>query len=200
MRRDYRDHLARFFLPTHGLTEAILLTNAALVAADEEEPDEDDVSESKEHDEGYVWEVEDEEHPQRVAHAEVENDEPIIERGRFVIADQLYNYLAYLSHTPRSYHHIPFDLYEVIPSGMEALLGLEDSEKRAQLLLTRLTDEFRGDMLERHGGYYGDAPWGDVILKEDGRFLLFKAKGVEEAEPPDRYERAVQRVRSVRRR
>lgn len=191
MRSDYRDRLARFFLPTQGLTKSILIAHAEFAAADEAEPDEEDTAED---------EQEEAEAEARPAPAGLERrEEASVLRGQFVISERLYRHLAYLARTPHARASRPFPLFKVIPSSMETLLGVEDTRGRCRPLLDSLTLEFHHRMLETHGGRY-EAPWGEVEVDPEGFLLRLRARGAEGGEPGRYYEHAAQRARASWRR
>ena len=170
------DYLKYFFSPSPELAREIVLANE-LLAAEDEERSAGAKLDAEDNEEGITIDK-----ASRLLYGESnfshnELDEQL-ESPERVVADRLYGYLALLARSPQAEEGRPYDMDEVIPEGMETMLGLEDSADRYKDLLLDLTSVFRCWMMDKSGHY--STPWGDIDL--EGNQLRLTAKIVHRKE------------------
>jgi hypothetical protein len=161
----------RFFLPSPGLTEALVAAVEAVRISDQIRAREDR-EQTEDVDEDYLRNLPPDE-PAQVSPATPhgsEEEEVFLQR-RF-IAEELYHHLAFLSRSPPAKRGHPLPIREAVAGDMGNVLGLS----RDAPLLGRLADEFTGWLREL--GQF-TAGWGNIVLGEGNRIYL------EELRPPE---------------
>lgn len=202
------NYLTSFFIPSAPIAEAIALENYRLTLEDLKE----DFSVSIDHEYKEEWNPPDRRKEWRNEvnyqkwRALMESIKAFLrEEGRSiqreqiiqcqrVISQRLYRYLAFLARSSQAQQGTRFDIWIIVPEGMETMLGLavhkkdrEQSEEKIKTLLRELTGEFGGWLSNNCGGYY-KAPWGEMHLED--HYLLLVATTFHESNSEHPYTEA----------
>lgn len=161
----------RFFLPSPGLTKALVAAVEAVrrrdhLSAFEDREQVEDVDDD-------YWQHLPQDEPARVSsEATPESDEEEVFLQRRFIAEEVYHHLAFLSRSPPAKRGQSVAIREAVGGDLSSALGLP----REEPLLGRLADEFTG-WLNELGQF--TAGWGNIILADGNRIYL------EELRPPE---------------
>jgi hypothetical protein len=205
MNRDNREYFLNFFKPTPGLTRAIAGANRDLILEDSEEGltalDREEMDEEPEEGEHLFGNEVDGliiREPERPTGRGPDDfaRAPTVADYQHLISKRLHGFLAFLARSEQARSRARYDIFQIVPEGMERRLGLNDRSRRYEGLLQGLAEEFRGSLMEKHRGRFG-ARWGEIHMVGPRHVVLVEsAEQRREAAAP--YERATLSTRATR--
>lgn len=205
MNRDNREYFLHFFTPTPELTRAIAEANRELLHEDMEEGlTASDLAEMDEEegehniDDFGALLVGDRERdayrPDRETAGYLRA--PTLPDYQHLISKRLHGYLAFLARGEQARGGRLYDLYDIVPDGMERRLGLNHRARRCRGLLEDLAGEFGDGMMRKHDGHFR-ARWGEIHM-ETPRLVVLVEREAEGREPSAPYRRATLTTRATR--
>jgi hypothetical protein len=203
MNRDNREYFLDFFTPTPELTRDIAEANRDLLREDLEEGltarDREEMDDEAEEGEHLVHDEMDDLFIAKPERPRGHDDllRPLtLTDYQHLIAKRLHGFLAFLARSEQARERAAYDLYEIVPEGMERRLGLNDRSRRYGGLLRGLAEEFRGSLMEKHSGRFG-ARWGEIYLVGPREVVLVE-RAAQRREAAAPYQRATLSTRATR--